>query len=156
MLIADPGCCCWLLLLVAAGGCCCWLLLLVVAVVCSESLWKISGCCWKVFEYFQVVDEKSSNISRILMKDFEYFQNIDEKSLNISRILMRGRWKRVSPRETRVVDGRKRVNKMAVHWVFILVWSRAEQEPIGSFGEKLRASRSALQNLWLRQVLELS
>ena len=69
---------------------------------------------------------------------------------------MEGRWKRVPPRGIRVVDGSKRVNIMAVHWVFILVWSRAEREPIGSFGEKLRASRSALQKLRLRQVLKLS
>ena len=164
MLIADAGCCCWSLLLIAVAGCCCWLLLLVAAAGCCcwlllliawkvfeyfrdigdlrlrqfcrrKSLWRFSGCCWKVFHYFQVVDEKSSNISRILM---------------------RRRWKRVSPRGSGVVDGRKGMNNMAVHWVFILVWSRAEREPIGSFGEKLRASRSALQNLRLRQVLKLS
>ena len=69
---------------------------------------------------------------------------------------MEGRWKRVPPRGSRVVDGSKRVNIMAVHWVFILVWSGAEREPVRSFGEKLRASRSALQKLRLRQVLKLS
>ena len=69
---------------------------------------------------------------------------------------MGGRWKIVSPRGSRVVDGSKRMNIMAVHWVTILVWSRAEREPIGSFGEKLRASRPALQILRLRQVLKLS
>ena len=37
---------------------------------------------------------------------------------------MRGRWKRVSPRASRVVDGSKRMKIMVVHWVFILEWSR--------------------------------
>ena len=69
---------------------------------------------------------------------------------------MRGRWKRVSPRGSRVVDSRKRMNIMAMHWVFKLVWSRAEREPTGSFGEKLRASKSTLQNLRLGQALKLS
>ena len=69
---------------------------------------------------------------------------------------MTGRWKRVLPRGDSVVDGSKQVNIMAVHWVFILVWSRVEREPIGSFGEKLRGSRLALQNLRLRQLLKLS
>ena len=40
-------------------------------------------------------------------KVFEYFRVVDEMSLNIFRILMGGRWKRVSPRGSRVVDGRK-------------------------------------------------
>ena len=167
LLIAAAGCCCWLLLLVAAADCFCWLLLLLVAAVdCSESLWIFPGYWWFAAKTI-LQAKKSLNIFGLLLKSlwiipgcwwkvFEYFQNIDEKSLNISRILMRGRWKRVSPRGGRVVDGRKRMIIMVVHWVFILVWSRAEREPIGAFGEKLRASRSALQNLRLRQVLKLS
>ena len=35
----------------------------------------------------------------------------DEKSLNISRMLMGGRWKRVSPRGSKVVDGKQRIMK---------------------------------------------
>ena len=59
-------------------------------------------------------------------------------------MLMSGRWKRVSPRESRVVEGSKRMNIMVVHWVFILKWSRVEREPIESFAEELGASRLAL------------
>ena len=36
---------------------------------------------------------------------------------------MIGRWKRGSPRGSRVVVGSKRMNIMVVHWVFILEWS---------------------------------
>ena len=155
MLVVVACCCCWLLLLTAAG-CCSWLLLLIASVGCCwlllaarillagrrnfeffrdigslrlrqfcrrKGLWLFSGCWWKVFEYFRVVVEKS---------------------LNISRILMRWRWKSVSPRGRRVVGCSKRMNHMALHWVLILVWSHVGGEPIGSFGEKPRASRLVL------------
>ena len=52
--------------------------------------------------------------------------------------------RRVSPRGSKVVGGSKRMNIMVVHWVFILEWSRVGREPIGSFGEKPRASRLVL------------
>ena len=88
LLVAAAGCCCWLLLLVAAAGCCCWLLPLVAAAGCCcwwllliaqkvfeyfqntvddlrlrqfcrrKSLWIFSGCCWRVFEYFQNMGER--------------------------------------------------------------------------------------------------
>ena len=45
----------------------------------------------KVFEYFRVVDEKSLNIFGLLVR-----------SLNISRILMGEKWKRGSPRGSRL------------------------------------------------------
>ena len=37
------------------------------------------------------------------------------------------------------------MNIMAVRWIFILEWSQVGREPIGSFGEKPRVSRLALQ-----------
>ena len=36
---------------------------------------------------------------------------------------MIGRWKRVLPRGSRLVDGSKLMNFMVVHWVSILEWS---------------------------------
>ena len=157
LLVAAAGCCCWLLLLVAAAGCCCWLLLLVarkifeyfrdigdlrLRQICRrKSLWIFSGCCWKVVEYFQVVDEKS---------------------LNISRILMRGRWKRVSSGGSRVVDEGKRMNKNGRALGF---YTRVAAYSF-SFGESqydhLVRNREQVswfckqQNLRLRQVLKLS
>ena len=62
--------------------------------------------------------------------------------------MMRRKWKRVSPRGSRVVDGSKRMIIMAVRWVFILDWPRFFQfwrEPIGSFGEQSRASKLVLK-----------
>ena len=112
LLIAFAGCCCWWLLLIAFAGCCCWLLLLIAFADC---------CCWKVFEFFRDVDDlrlrqfcgrKSLWIfSGCWWKVFEYFRVVAEKSLNISRILMGGGWKRVSPRGSRVFDGRKWMRK---------------------------------------------
>ena len=37
--------------------------------------------------------------------------------------MIRGKWKRVSPRGIRLVDGGNRMNIMVVHWVFIPKWS---------------------------------
>ena len=161
LLIAAAGYCCWSLLMVAAADCCCWLLLLIAAAVrCCWLLLLVAAancCCWPeslcIFPGYWWFAAKTILQTK---KVFEYFRVVDGKSSNISRILMGGRWKGVSPRGSRVVDGSKRVKIMAVHWVFILVWSRAEREPTGSFSEKLGASRSALQNLRLRQVLKLS
>ena len=143
LLIAAAGCCCWLLLLIAAVDCCCWLLLFIAAVDCwPESFWIFSGCWW--FAAKTILQAKKS-LNLFGCWWFAAKTNLQaKKSLNISRILVRWRWKRVSPGGSRVVGCSKRTNIMAVHWVFILVWSRAEREPIGSFGEKLRASRSAL------------
>ena len=76
--------------------------------------------------------------------------------MNISKILMGGRWKRVSPRGSRVVDGRKRINIMAVRWVFILEWPRilsVLRKPIGPFGEnRERVGWFCKQSLQLRQI----
>ena len=58
---------------------------------------------------------------------------------------MRAVGRRVSPRGSKVVGGSKRMNIMAVRWVFILELSSVGREPIGSFGEKPRVGRLALQ-----------
>ena len=153
LLVSAADSCCWLFLLVAANiafaGCCCWLLLLIAAVggrkvfehfrdigdlrrrqICRrkclyfrvvddlrlrqfcrrKSLWMFSGCWWKVFEYFRVVDEKS---------------------LNISRRLMGGKWKRFSPPGSRVVDGRKWMNK---NGCALGIYTRMAADSV-SFGE---------------------
>ena len=85
LLVAAAGRCCWLLLLVAAVDCCCWLLAgnlwnfpgywcfaaktilqaknsLNIFGLLMKSLRIFSGCWWKVFEYFRIVDEKFLNI----------------------------------------------------------------------------------------------
>ena len=110
LLIADTGCCCWLLLLLIADtGCCCWLLLLVAAaqkvfeyfrdIVDDLRLRQFAG--EKVFEYFRVVDElRLRQFCR--RKSLWTFSGADEKSLNISRILMGEKWKRGSPRGSRL------------------------------------------------------
>ena len=57
---------------------------------------------------------------------------------------MRGKRKRVSPRGNRLESA---MNAMAVRRLFILEFSRwppFEREPIGSFGEKPRASKFSL------------
>ena len=38
--------------------------------------------------------------------------------------MMKGKWKRVSPRGSKLVGGSKRMIIMVVHWVFIPEWSR--------------------------------
>ena len=123
LLVAAVDCCCWLLLLIAAADCCCWLLLLIAAADC---------CCWllllviaaqKVFEYFRniVVDlrlrqicrrkslwifsgvnEKFLNNCGLLVKSLWIFSGCWWKSLNIPRILMGEKWKRGSPRGSRL------------------------------------------------------
>ena len=58
--------------------------------------------------------------------------------------MMRGKRKRVSPRGNRIENG---MNAMAVRRLFILEFSRwppLQREPIGSFGEKPRASKLGL------------
>ena len=165
-LIAAAGCCCWLLLLIVAAGCCCWLLVLVAVVDCCcwlllliaqkvlecfriivddlrlrqfcrrKSLWIFSGCWWKVFEYFRVVGEKS---------------------LNISRISMGEKWKRGSPRGSRLESEwilwlcaciYTRYFKMAAGWARAnrIIWWEVESGTVGSVE----------QNFWQRQVLKLS
>ena len=55
--------------------------------------------------------------------------------------------RRFSPLGSRVVVGSKRMNIMVVRWAFTLEWPHFFQswrEPIGSFGEKSRASRLVL------------
>ena len=126
-LVVVANCCCWLLLLVAAVDCCCWLiavdcccwlLLLVAAVDWCCWLIAVDCCCWlllpkNIFEYFRnIVDDlrlrqicrrKSLWIfSGCWWKVFEYFRVVGEKSLNISRTLMGGKWKRGSPRGSRL------------------------------------------------------
>ena len=111
LLVAAVDFCCWLLLLIAAGGCCCWLLLLVAAVDC---------CCWlllliaaqKVFEFFRniVGDLRLRQICRRkilwIFSGCWWFAaktNLQaKKSLNISRILTGEKWKRGSPRGSRL------------------------------------------------------
>ena len=59
--------------------------------------------------------------------------------------MMRGKRKRVSPRGNRLESG---MNAMAMRRLFILEFSRwppFEREPLGSFGEKSRASKLGLQ-----------
>ena len=130
-LVVVANCCCWLLMLVAAVNCCCWLLLLIAAVGCFCWLLLLVDCCWllllvtccwllllvaagqKVFEYFRnIVDDlrlrqicrrKSLWIfSGCWWKVFEYFRVVGEKSLNISIISMGEKWKRGSPRGSRL------------------------------------------------------
>ena len=58
--------------------------------------------------------------------------------------MMRGKRKRVSPRGNRLESG---MNAMAVRRLFILEfprWPPFEREPIGSLGEKSRASKLGL------------
>ena len=55
-------------------------------------------------------------------------------------------------RGSRVVCGSNRMNIMVVHWVFILELSRVGRKPIGSFGEKPRASRLVLESRICGQV----
>ena len=57
---------------------------------------------------------------------------------------MGGKWKRGSPRRSRLESG---MNAMAVRRLFMLDFSRwppFEREPIGYFGEKSRASKLGL------------
>ena len=136
LLIAAAGCCCWLLLLIAAAGCCCWLLLLIaqkffeyfrnivddlrLRQFCRrKSLWIFSGCWWFAAKT-NLQAKKSLNIFGLLMKSlwifsgcwwkvFEYLQNIDERKVEES-----------FPSGKLVVDSSKRINIMAVHWVYIL------------------------------------
>ena len=55
----------------------------------------------KFFEYFRiVVDMRLNEIAG--EKVFEYFRVVGEKSLKISRILMGEKWKRGSPRGSRL------------------------------------------------------
>ena len=144
LLIAAAGCCCWLLLLVAAVDCCCWLLLLVAAVDCCCWLLLLIAAAQKVFEFFRdIVDDlrlrqfcrrKSLGIfPGCWWKVFEYFQNIDERE--------------VGERFASGKQAKKRMNILAVSWLFILYisrWPPVEREPIGSFAEKWRAGRLAL------------
>ena len=121
-LVVAANCCCWLLILVAAGGCCCWLLLLVAAVDCCCWLLLLIAAAQKVFEYFRdIVDdlrlrqfagEKVFEYFRVVddlrlrqncrRKSLWIFSGADEKSLNISRTLMGEKWKRGSPRGSRL------------------------------------------------------
>ena len=125
LLDAAVDCCCWLI----AVDCCCWLL--AVDCCCPKSLEyfrdrvddlrlrQVAG--EKVFEYFRVVDdlrlrqvagEKVFEYFRVVddlrlrqvagEKVFDYFRFVDDKSLIISRILMGEKWKRGSPRGSRL------------------------------------------------------
>ena len=101
ILVAAVDCCCWLLLLIADTGCCYWLLLLVAAVDCCCWLLLLIAAAQNVFEYFRVVDDlRLRQICR--RKSLWIFSGADEKSLNISRILMGEKWKRGSPRGSRL------------------------------------------------------
>ena len=113
LLIAAVDCCCWLLLLIAVVDCCCWLLLLIAAVDCPKSLWIFPEYdCWFAAKTI-LQAEKSLNIFGLLVKSlwifwgcwwkvFECFRVVGEKSFNISRILMGEKWKRSSPRGSRL------------------------------------------------------
>ena len=125
LLIALAGCCCWWLLLVAFAGCCCWWLLLVAFAGCCCWWWLLIAFagCWlpeslRIFpEYWWFAAKtilqakKSLNLFGCWWKVFEYFRVVGEKSLNISWFLMEGRWKRVSPPGSKVVDGRQCIMK---------------------------------------------
>ena len=88
MLVAAVDCCCWLLLLIAAADFCCWLLMLTAA--------------QKLFEYFRNIVGDLRLRQFAGKKVFEYFRVFGGKSLNISRILMGEKWKRGSPRGSRL------------------------------------------------------
>ena len=125
LLVNAADCCCWLLLLVAVAGCCCWLLLLIARRVFEyfreiggsrlrqfcrrKKLWIFSGCRWFA----------AKAISQA------------KKLLNIFRILMGGRWKRVSPRASRVIDYRKRMKKncraLGIYTRLVTCWARANR-----------------------------
>ena len=97
-------CCCWLLLLIAAVGCFCWLLLLVAfaGCCCPKSLWIFPEYSWWFAAKTNLQAKKSLNIFGCWWKVFEYFRVVGEKSLNISRILMGEKWKRGSPRGSKL------------------------------------------------------
>ena len=150
LLVAVAGGCCWLLLVVAAAGGCCWLLLLVVVAVAGCCCWLLLFIARKLFEFFRDLgDLRLEQFCRrkslwifsgcwwfaaktiLQAKGLEYFRVVDEKSLNISRTLMGGRWKRVSPRGSRVVDGRKRMNKngraLGIYTRLVTCWARTNR-----------------------------
>ena len=102
LLVAAVDCCCWLLLLIVAVDCCCWLLLLIAAVDCRKSLWIFPEYSWW-FAAKTICRRRSLSIfSDCWWKVFEYFRVVGEMSLNISRILMGEKWKRGSPRGSRL------------------------------------------------------
>ena len=138
LLIAVAGCCCWLLLLVAAVDCCCWLLLLIAVAGCCCSLLllvaAVDCCCW--LENLWIVPDANDLRLKFFCsrkslwiysghrwKVFEYFLSVDERKMEES--FASGKL---------VVDGSKWMNIMAVHWVFLLdfskmaaVWARANR-----------------------------
>ena len=139
LLVAAVDCCCWWLLLIAAGGCCCWLLLLVAQKVFEyfrvvdvlrlrqfcrrKSLWIFSGCwCFAVKTNLQA--KKSLNIFGCWWKVVEYFRVVVEESLNIFQNIGERKVEESFASGKLVVDSSKRLNIMAVHWVFILDTSK--------------------------------
>ena len=150
LLVAAVDGCCWLLLLVAAVDCCCWLLLLVAQKVFEyfrnivdylrlrqicrrKSLWIISGC-WYFAAKTNLQAKKSLNIFGCWWKVFEYFRIVVEESLNIFQNIGERKVEESFASGKLVVNSSKRMNILAVHWVFILdtskmanVWARANQ-----------------------------
>ena len=124
LLVAAVDCCCWLLLLivalVAAVDCpkSLWIFpeyswWFAAKTICRpRSLWIFSDCWWFAAKT-NLQAKRSLNIFGLLMKSlwifsgcwwkvFEYFLVVGEKSLNFSRILMGEKWKRGSPRRSRL------------------------------------------------------
>ena len=162
LLIVAVDCCCWLLLLIAAVDCprSLWIFpeyswWFAAKTICRRrSLWIFSNCWWSAAKT-NLQAKKSLNSFGLLMislwifsgcwwKVIEYFRVVGEKSLEISRILMGEKWKRSSPRRSRLESG---MNAMAESRLFILEFSRwppFKWEPIRSFGKKWRAGRLGL------------
>ena len=168
LLVAVAGCCCWLLLLVAAAGCCYWLLLLFAAVdfccwdtACwRESFWLFPGYPWFAAKTI-LQAKKSLNIFAEVMKKsgwdnfWDCLRIVSEWGLSY-RNMMRGKWKRVSPRGSRLVGGSKRM--------IFMVSARENQEQVGwlckaefaaktSFETVLEKFRWRDEEFWLRQIL---
>ena len=155
LLVAAAGRCCWLLLLIAAAGRCCWLLLLLIAAAdCCCWLLSLVAAAGKVFHYVR-------DISGLRLRQFcrrkspWIFSGADD--------LRACCWKRseeifwIFKWELWVGEFRLRevgLLLVASEWIIWLcngylhffgcVLFQIWWEPIGSFGEKSRASRLVL------------
>ena len=118
LLSAAVDCCCWLI----AVDCCCWSLLLIAAVgwllliaavgslllsaaaccCCLKSLWIFPEYSWWFAAKTNLQAKKYLNIFGCWWKIYEYIRVVGEKSVNFSRILMGEKWKRGSPRGSRL------------------------------------------------------
>ena len=175
LLVAVADCCCWLLLLVVAVDCCCWLLLLTAFVAADCCCWLLlfitAAGCWKVFEYFRDVGEL--RLREVCRRKglwifsgcwwFAVKTNLQaKKSSDFFGLLVKSLWifseywweegGRVSPRGSRVVDGRQRMNKYGCALVIYtqfskwppvlaranrIIWWKMESKQVGSVSSRI-------------------